>query len=266
VLFFELRTWVLVIILAAVILVATAVGLMVGRAMRHRSEELREPFSVMQGALLGFMGLVLAFGLSLAVGRYESRRDAVVDEGNAIGTAYLRAQTIAEPERSGSLALLKQFTDESIDISRTVPGSSAQARTRIASAHVQRQLWALAGQALDKAPTDTAPRLYVETLNETFDSQSSRLATLGNRVPTPVLLLEVLGAAIAIGSLALHLGTLGGRGVFTVMIAAVLVIVILLVTFDLDRPTRGFIRVPLAPLTDVRAEMAPPPAATAPSH
>jgi hypothetical protein len=159
----------------------------------------------MQAALLGFMGLVLAFGLSLAVGRYETRRAAVVDEGNAIGTAYLRAQTIAEPQRSDSLTLLRQFTDTSIDISETVPGSTTEARAVTTSGQIQRQLWAVAGQSLNMAPTDSAPRLYVESLNEMFDSQSSRIYSLGNRVPTPVLVLEVAGAAIALAALALHL-------------------------------------------------------------
>jgi hypothetical protein len=266
VLFFELSTWLLLILLIAVVAGATAIGLLVAKAVRGTSEELREPFSVMQAALLGFMGLVLAFGLSLAVGRYETRRAAVVDESNAIGTAYLRAQTIAEPERSQSLTLLKRFTDTSIRISRTTPGSAAQTEVVTASGQIQRQLWALAGQSLNQAPTDSAPRLYVDSLNTMFDSQSSRIAALGNRVPTPVLVLEVAGAAIAMAALALHLGTLGGRGVFTVTIAAGLVIVILLVTFDLDRPTRGLIRVPAAPLTQVRAGMVPPPAAPAPTR
>jgi hypothetical protein len=73
-------------------------------------------------------------------------------------------------------------------------------------------------------------------------------------------------AAIALAALALHLATLGGRGVFTVTTAAGLVILILLVTFDLDRPTRGLIRVPVSPLVQARAAMVPPPAASAPSH
>ena len=51
----------------------------------------------LQTALLGFVGLILAFGLALAVGRYETRRAIVVAEANAIGTTYLRAQTLAEP-------------------------------------------------------------------------------------------------------------------------------------------------------------------------
>jgi hypothetical protein len=265
VLFFQLSTWLLATIIAVILVGATSIGLLVGRAVRDKSD-LREPFSVMQGALLGFMGLVLAFGLSLAVGRYEARRAAVVDESNAIGTTYLRAQTLAEPQRTQSLALLKRFADTSIQLSRTVPGSAHQNRVRFASGRIQRQLWALAGESLNKNPTDSAPRLYVDSLNEMFDSQSSRIYSLGNRVPTPVLVLEIAGAAIALAILALHLGALGGRGVFTVMIAAGLVVVILLVTFDLDRPTRGLIRVPVGPLISVRAGMVPPPAAPAPSR
>ena len=73
------------------------------------------------GALLGVVGLILAFGLSLAVGRYEDRRAAVVAEANAIGTTYLRAQLLAEPERSRSLALLREYTDLAIRLAHDVP-------------------------------------------------------------------------------------------------------------------------------------------------
>jgi hypothetical protein len=100
----------------------------------------------------------------------------------------------------------------------------------------------------------SAPRLYVESLNETFDAQSTRVYGLRNRVPTPVLVLEVAGAAIALAALALHLAALG-RGVRTVLVAAVLVLMALLVTFDLDRPTRGLIRIPDEPLTQLRTSM-----------
>ena len=102
----------------------------------------------------------------------------------------------------------------------------------------------------------------MDSLNTTFDSQSARVYGLSNRVPTAVLVLEVAGTAVALGLLALHLSTLG-RGLMSVALAAVLVTLILVVTFDLDRPTRGLIVVPATPLTDVRATMALPPAAPA---
>src|SRR4029077_13364571 len=120
--------------------------LVLGRAVRHRSEHIREPLGVLQSALLGLVGLVLAFGLALAVGRYESRRTAVVDDANAIGTTYLRAQTMPEPIRTRSLERLVLYTDTSIRLSRSVPGS-ADAREAVADGDLlQRQLWGLGGQ------------------------------------------------------------------------------------------------------------------------
>ncbi len=262
--FFGLNAWVLALILAGIMFGATVAGLLAGRAMSARSEGFREPFGVLQGALIGFMGLVLAFGLSLAVGRYESRRAHVVAEANTIGTTFLRAQTLAEPERTDSLRLLRSYTETSIDIGETVPGSQEQDRAVAESGRQQRALWSLAGRALDRAPEASAPRLYVETLNEMFDAQTDRVYGLTNRVPTAVLVLEIVLAAIALSVLALHVATLG-RGVAAVLVAALLVVLLLQVTFDLDRPTRGLIQVPSTPLVDVATSMAAPPAAEAPA-
>ena len=248
----------------AVVLGATGLGLLLGTYLRHRSETLREPFAALQAALLGVVGLILAFGLALAVGRYESRRAAVVDDANAIGTTYLRAQTLAEPVRTRSLDLLARYTDTSIRLSEAVPSSAAADEAVADGQQLQRELWALAGQALDGAPTASAPRLYVESLNEMIDMQTVRVAALNNRVPGAVLALEVVGASMALGLLAFYLAIVG-RGVLTVVLAAALVTMLLLVTFDLDRPTRGVIRVPDTPLTNLRASMELPPAARGPT-
>ena len=87
-----------------------------------------------------------------------------------------------------------------------------------------------------RPPEASAPKLYVETLNQAFDAQTSRVAGLGNRVPTPVLLLQVIGSAVALALLASHVGIVG-RGVIAIMLAALLVSFTLFVSFDLDRPT-----------------------------
>ena len=244
----------------AVIGTVTIAGHLTGRYLREHSGTLREPFGVLQGALLGVVGLILAFGLTLAVGRYEDRRAAVVAEANAIGTTYLRAQLIAEPARSRSLDLLRRYTDLALAVSKEVPNSPAMKRTVAAEGILQRQLWRLAGQALAAQPVASGPRLYVDSLNTTIDQQSVRLSTLNNRVPGAVLGLELIGAAIALGLLALHISILG-RGLVPMLAAAGLVTLLLLVTFDLDRPTRGLIKVPSTPLQALRASMALPPAA-----
>jgi hypothetical protein len=246
-----------------VILAATALGIFIGHRVRHLSETLREPFGVLQGALLGVVGLLLAFGLSLAVSRYEDRRANVVSEANAIGTAYLRAQTLDEPIRSRSLRLLLRYTEDAVRISDAVPGSSQADNPRADQEQIERRLWRLAGTALDGSPVASAPRLYVESLNDMIDGETARVAALSNRVPTAVLVLEVLGSALALGLLAAYLAIVG-RGEIAVLLGAALVAFLLLVTADLDRPTRGMIRVPDAVLRSQLASMRDAPALPAP--
>jgi hypothetical protein len=258
--FFSLNSLTLALIIVGAIGAATVAGVLLGRRLRHHSAVLREPFGVLQAALLGVVGLILAFGLSLAVGRYEARRTAVVDEANAIGTTYLRAQLIAEPARTRSLALLREYTDLALRLSHDVPSSGDMRRTAAAEGVVQRRLWRLAGQALDAEPVASGPRLYVDSLNTMIDMQTVRVSGLNNRVPGAVLALEMVGAAIALGLLGLFLAVLG-RGLVPLVLAAALVSMLLLVTFDLDRPVRGLITVPSAPLEVVRASMELPPAA-----
>jgi hypothetical protein len=258
-----LSTWELWLIIAGIVFGFVVVGYAAGRVLRTQ-ETLREPVGIVQGAFFALVGLILAFGLTLALGRYDSRRAAVVDDANAIGTTYLRAQTLAEPVRTRSLRLLRQYTDASLNLSTAVPTTAKFDDAVAREDALQRRLWSLAGDALTTAPRDSAPRLYVETLNEMIDQQAVRVAGLNNRVPGAVLALEVFGAAFAFGLLALYTA-LHGRGATTVVLAGGLVTVLLLVIFDLDRPTRGLIRVPDTPLVALRSEMALPPAARGPT-
>jgi hypothetical protein len=260
--FFRLSSFELWLILFAVVFGATGFGLLAGRYLRHRSEHLQAPLGVLQTALLGLVGLVLAFGLALAVGRYDSRRAAVVDDANAIGTTYLRAQTLAEPFRTRSLQRLVRYAEVSMRLSRSIPSSAASSRDIAEGQSLQRELWSLAGRALAEQPVATAPRLYVETLNQMIDMQGVRVAALNNRVPGAVLAIELISAAVALALLAFYLAILG-RGVLPVLSAAGLIYLLLIVTLDLDRPTRGLIRVPSTPLASLRASMHLPPAAAA---
>ena len=263
--FFRLSSLELGLIVFGVVLGTTLLGVVVGRRLRVHADSLREPVGVLQAALLGLVALILAFGLTLAVGRYDARRTAVVATANAIGTTYLRAQTLREPIRTRSLDDLVRYTDATIALSNAVPGS-ADARDAIADGErLQRSLWGLAGEALAGSPTDSAPRLYVETLNEMIDMQTVQVSALNNRVPGAVLLFEVVAASIALGLLALYLAILA-RGVISVVLAAAFVSVLLLITFDLDRPVRGLVRVPDTPLVGLRASMELPPAARPPGR
>ena len=157
--FFRLSTWSFGSAIAAVVLGFVALGYVVGVALRSRAEKLREPIGVVQGALLALVGLILAFGLTLAIGRYDGRRGAVVDDANAIGTAYLRAQTLAEPERSRFFASSCGTRTRVSRLSNEVPTTAGFLHTVAEESALQRPLWRLAGQALDESPRASAPRL-----------------------------------------------------------------------------------------------------------
>ena len=260
---FDLSSVALFLFVIAFLFGATGIGLLVGRAVHSRREGLREPLTVVQAALVGLVALLLAFGLSMAVDRYQSRRAAVVSEANTIGTTYLRAQTLAEPMRSDSMELLKQYADEAIALGNTKPDSSAFEAASAAQVALQQQLWGLAGDALKEAPQDSAPRLYVESLNQMIDAHTTRVAALDNRVPGPVMWTQLLAAALGLGMLGMLLAS-HERGVLMALLATGLVTIIMLVIFDLDRPHRSLIKVPQAPLVSTRASMELPPAATGP--
>lgn len=261
--FFGMSTLVLALVLVALVGGAAAAGTIVGRWLRTRPEPNHQPVGVVQAALLGLVGLVLAFGLTMAVGRYDNRRAIVVQEANDIGTTFLRAQLLAEPNRTRSLALLRRYADSAVDLPDQVPDSDRFGDDARRMEDLQRELWAGAGDAVRADPTGTAPRLYVESLNAMIDSHTDRVTSLRNRVPSTVVVLQVLGSAVAVGVLALYLALLG-RGLVTSLVAASVVILILFISLDLDRPHRGLITVPDRPLVTARAAMDQPPAATGP--
>lgn len=170
---------------------------------------------------------------------------------------------LAEPNRTRSLALLRRYADSAVDLPDQVPDSDRFGDDARRMEDLQRELWAGAGDAVRADPTGTAPRLYVESLNAMIDSHTDRVTSLRNRVPSTVVVLQVLGSAVAVGVLALYLALLG-RGLVTSLVAASVVILILFISLDLDRPHRGLITVPDRPLVTARAAMDQPPAATGP--
>ena len=260
---FRVSTPVVALVVTLWVVAATVAGVWLGRRLRTTHEGLRDAVGAIQAALLAFVAVLFAFGLAMGVDRYEGRRQAVVDEANAIGTTYLRAQLLAEPARSRSLHLLQDYTDARIELSNTEVESEPFNAAVSKSREVQRSLWSNAGSAIADLPIDSAPRLYVESLNQMIDADSSRVSALGNRIPSSVLVLYIAAGGLAMGALGLFMG-LHGKGTRAVFAASAVVALILLVIVDLDRPRRGFVVVPRAPLTSVRAIMSDEPAVGGP--
>jgi len=154
-------------------------------------------FGTLESAILGLLALMLAFTFSMALTRFEARRDAVMNEANAIGTTALRARLLPEPQRSATLKLLREYVQIRLDIVRS--GTSLIELTRAVdrSNAVHEALWqqAKAMAAKDKGFIPTG--MFIQSLNEMIDDQGKRLSALRNRIPNPVLLTLFAIASIA---------------------------------------------------------------------
>jgi hypothetical protein len=205
------------------------------------------------GGLLALLGLLLAFTFGMAGSRYESRKELLLDEANAIGTAYLRADLVPEPARAEVRDLFRAYVDQRLEAARTGRVLEAIA----ASERIQGEIWARAVRHADLNPTPPAA-LFVQAVNEVIDIQGKRL-TLGyrNRIP-PAILVTLYGLAVlALGVMGFQGGLRGLRRTASTVALVVTLATVVALIVDLDRPGEGLLRVSQQAMVDLRASMGP---------
>ena len=162
----------------AVVLGATEIGRIVGVRSAGRGSD---NVSTLQSAVLGLLALMIGFTFAMALSRFESRRDAVLNEANAIGTTALRARLLPEPHRTEALKSLREYVKIRLDITQR-PVSRTELLVAIdRSNKLQEALWqqAMAMAAKDSAMVPTG--LFIQTLNEMIDNQGKRLAAISKQ-------------------------------------------------------------------------------------
>src|SRR5262245_26624923 len=140
--------WGLFVAILLVVLLSVECGYRLGKYRHSRSKQEQEaPVGAMVGATLGLLAFVLAFTFGLAASRFDTRRQVLLDEANAIGTTYLRAAML--PERREEIrTLLKDYVD--VRLNAVLPGNIAEGMSR--SQNIQDQLWAQAIAVAEKNP------------------------------------------------------------------------------------------------------------------
>jgi hypothetical protein len=196
--------------------------------------------TTLESAMIGLLALLIGFTFSMALSRFEARRDAVVQEANAIGTTALRARTLPEPQRGESLKLLREYVQLRLDVVQQDRSFADAAQAVERANRIQEALWqhAKAVTATDKS---VITGLYLQTLNQMIDQQGVRLAALRNRIPNIVLMTLYLLAAAACGFAGYASALDAQRARLPVYAVAVLVSAVLYLIIDIDRPNSGFI-------------------------
>lgn len=219
--------------------------------------------ATLAGAGLGLLALMLGFTFSMALTRYEARRTAVLEEANAIGTAWLRAGLLPAPERAQSRQLLADYAR--VRLALRSPRNPAAAGPGIRqSVALQDRLWALAERAsraaIAGAPGASGPMvgLYIAALNAVIDAHETRLASLRTHVPDVVMWVLIVVAGMVLGYGGHVAGKEDTRLRLANVLMAVMVACVIVLVMDLDRPERGLVQVSRQPLLDLVQGLSPP--------
>ena len=211
---------------------------------------------VVQGSVLGLLGLLLGFSFAMAVGRYDVRRSLVVDEANSIGTTWLRADFLPAPHKQEVKDLLKRYTRLKLADCGVATTREATTRSRAEIAEILNALWSHGDAAVTERPTP-ATVSFITTLNETIDLDASRKAALLNHVPGAVWLLLLVAAGCGAWSSGYGSGTAGLRFAFNLWVFPLLIGIVMTLIADIDRPQQGLINVNQQPLQDLLESMQP---------
>jgi hypothetical protein len=229
--------------LALALLGAVELGRRLGIRRRAQDPEGALPASgAVEGAVFGLLGLLIAFAFSGAASRFDARRELVVQEANAIGTAYLRLDLLPEGPREALRAKFREYVDSRIDTYRRVPDMQAVAAGLARSAALQAEIWNGAVASLAGQPPFIAG-LLLPALNEMIDITTTR--TVAGRTHPPLPIFLTLAALLLVNSVLVGYGmaertrrsTLHAIG-FAVVMAATMMMIL-----DLEFPRIGWIRV-----------------------
>jgi hypothetical protein len=203
----------------------------------NRNEELHEEIVAARDAISVLLSLLLAFTLAMALTRYDSRKQLIVDEANAIGTTRLRAQMLAEPFRSNILALLQRYLDARISFSEAGLNEEKLKASFSEAKELLDELWQQSIAVAQQGPTPITS-IFVVSLNDTIDLSERRLAALENRIPRVLWVVLIFISALT----CLLVGySLRRRALLVILLWPLMISIVLALNADLDSPRTGLI-------------------------
>ena len=237
-------------LMAALLSIALLGGMLVthniGRGLRRRrlaagGEQVIAGVGILEGAVFALLGLLIAFTFSGAASRFDARRQLIVQEANAIGTAYLRLDLLPAAARDELRSSFREYLDTRLRVYKALPDLAAAKSELARSAELQQQIWSKAVAAASGQPTSTAT-LLLPALNQMFDITTTRTMAAQSHPPWVIFgflfALGLLGAFIAGYAMGAAKRNWTHILTFAFMLAGAFYIII-----DLEFPRLGFIRV-----------------------
>jgi len=245
----HLPIWGVYLLTVFVLYMSIEAGFQFGLSVQKRRPDHAETgVGAMVGASMAFLGFMLAFIVGIAINIYNERRALVVDEANAIGTSYLRAEYLDEPFSTESRQLLREY----VDMRLAALDRSKLAASIARSEEIHQELWNQGVILAKNNPTPTIS-LYLSSLNEVIDLHSKRVnAQLEVRVPPAILLGLYLVAMLSMVLIGMHDSYSGNRSFIALFVMVLILSLVFMLITDLERSSQGFMQVSQQPLIDLQ--------------
>lgn len=218
------------------------VGFRVGRrGSPRRPSGSGEGIGTVDAAVFGLLGLALAFTYSGAATRLDTRRAQIVQEANAIGTAYLRIDLLPQASQAEIRDLFRRYLDQRIEVFDKFLDREASTRALDESARLQREIWARSVAACREETSPSSCMLVVTALNEMIDITTTRTMATLTHAPTIVIVLLVLLSFFAALLSGYTMSLQGRRNVFHMILFALAISSTVYVVLDLEYPRAGLV-------------------------
>jgi hypothetical protein len=213
---------------------------------------------VIEGAIFALLGLMLGFTFSAAIGRIDMRRQLIVAEANAIGTAYLRLDLLPERDQPAMRDLFRRYTDARLSVYEKIREDLAAALAELDRATaLQGEIWQSTMRATRESDGSAASRLLVPAINEMIDLTAVRTAAA--RTHNPLLFYALIAGLLLISSLlaGYAMSWSRDRNWLHLVGFALVTTAVVYVIIDIDYPRVGLFRLDAADqvLYETRAAM-----------
>jgi hypothetical protein len=236
--------WVTGMLLIIILLLALEAGFRMGLHKSHAfvnaDKTLRADVTL--GAMLALLGLMLAFTYSFSLSRADLRKQAIVNEANAIETAFLRADLAAEPGRSELRQRLLEYARTRVITGESVENVQQLQQLIERSLEVQGELWPSTKRVLQGDTSAVIGASLVQSINAVLDAHTTRFAVGFDHMPAVVVVMLVLIAAVSLAGAAHNAGLRGGMIRWRVSAFALVLAILILIILDFDISLRGFIQ------------------------
>jgi hypothetical protein len=232
------------VVLCLVLFAGMLLLLEAGFRLGNRFEKARggEATGIFDSAIFALLGLLLGFAFAGAVDRFNVRRDLIVHEANAIGTAYLRIDLLQPEDQPPIRQLFDDYLQARLDVYQAIDsGADPTAGFRKAE-QLQGEIWRAAVAGVSKPDIHFAAEIVLPAINDMIDITAERRVALGVHIPELVLVLlfgvSLFSALLAGAGMSRH----GMRHLIHGAIFAAAVSLTIYTILDLDNPRSGFIR------------------------